>query len=88
MKMIKIKTSVWEYMSDITKSDFMDLLNSGDKVISIPLGKGTTYYGGEEYDDNSVVNLFLDNVQVQSVTEHNMEAKPVTNLNSVWTEQP
>lgn len=87
MKMIKIKTSVGEYMSDITKSDFMDLLNSGEKVISVPLGKGTTYYGWEEFDDNSVVNIFVDNVQIQTVTEHNMEAKPVTNLTSSWTEQ-
>lgn len=88
MKMIKIKTSVGEYMSDITKDEFMALLNSGEKVISVPLGKGTTYYGWEEFDDNSVVNIFIDNVQIQTVTEHNMEAKPVTNLTSEWTEQP
>lgn len=45
MKMIKIKTSVGEYMSDLTKEEFLALLNSGEKVISVPLGKGTTYYG-------------------------------------------
>jgi hypothetical protein len=39
MKMIKIKTSIGEYMSDISKAELLALLNSGEKIVSIPLGK-------------------------------------------------
>lgn len=87
MKMIKIKTSIGEYMADITKAEFLTLLNSGEKIISIPLGKGTTYYGWEEYEDNSVINIFTDNVVIQSITEHDMELKEAINLISKWPEQ-
>lgn len=69
-------------MADITKDEFFALLNSDSDVIAIPLGEGTTYYGGEEYDDNSIVHIFKANVQVLAVTEHNMEKKEEINLST------
>jgi hypothetical protein len=74
-------------MSDISKAELLALLNSGEKIVSIPLGKWTTYYGWEEYSDDSVVNIFTENVVIQSITEHNMEAKQAINLSTEWPEQ-
>lgn len=87
MKKITIKTSVGSYMATITKQEFLDIVNSGEKIITIPLGECTTYLGGEEYNDNAHVTFFLDNIQIQSIEEHDMELKPAINLTSEWTEQ-
>ena len=65
----------------------MSIVNSGDKIVTIPLGECTTFLNGEEYNDNAHVTFFLDNVQIQSIEEHDMELKPVINLSSQWTEQ-
>lgn len=88
MKKITIKTSVGSYMAEISKEEFLNIVNSGDKVVTIPLGNCTTYLGGEEYNDNAQVTFFLDNVQIQSIEEHDMELKEQINLSSEWTEQP
>lgn len=88
MKKITIKTSIGSYIATISKQEFMDIINSGERVVSIPLGDCTTYLNGEEYNDNAVLNLFLDNVQIQCVEEHDMELKESINLSSQWTEQP
>lgn len=88
MKKTTIKTSVGAYMADISKKEFLDIINSGEKIVTIPLGKCTTFLAGEEYDDDAQVTFFLDNVQIQSIEEHDMELKPVINLTSQWTEQP
>lgn len=88
MKKITIKTSVGSYMATITKQEFLDIVNSGEKIVTIPLGDCTTYLGGEEYNDNAHVTFFLDNVDIQSIEEHDMELKPQINLSSEWTEQP
>lgn len=88
MKKITIKTSVGSYMATITKQEFLDIINSGEKIVTIPLGDCTTYLGGEEYNDNAHVTFFLDNVDIQSIEEHDMELKPQINLSSEWTEQP
>lgn len=88
MKKITIKTSVGSYMAEITKQEFLDIINSWEKIVTIPLGKCTTFLAWEEYDDNAQVTFFLDNVQIQSIEEHDMELKPVINLSSQWTEQP
>jgi hypothetical protein len=82
MKKITIKTSIGSYIATISKQDFMDIINSGEKVVSIPLGECTTYLNGEEYNDNATLNLFLDNVQIQCIEEHDMELKEVINLSS------
>mgnify|MGYP003612673012 CR=1 FL=1 len=87
MKKITIKTSVGSYMANITKDEFLKIVNSGEKIVTIPLGECTTYLGGEEYNDNADVTFFLDNVQIQSIEEHDMELKPVINLSSKWPEQ-
>lgn len=87
MKKITIKTSVGAYLANITKDEFMSIVNSGDKIVTIPLGECTTFLNGEEYNDNAHVTFFLDNVQIQSIEEHDMELKPVINLSSQWTEQ-
>ena len=88
MKKITIKTSVGSYMAEITKQEFLDIINSWEKIVTIPLGKCTTFLAWEEYDHNAQVTFFLDNVQIQSIEEHDMELKPVINLSSQWTEQP
>lgn len=88
MQKITIKTSVGSYMAELSKKEFLDIINSGDKVVTIPLGNCTTYLGGEEYNDNAQVTFFLDNVQIQSIEEHDMELKEQFNLSSEWTEQP
>ena len=88
MKKITIKTSVGSYMATISKQEFLDIVNSGEKIVTIPLGDCTTYLGGEEYNDNAHVTFFLDNVDIQSIEEHDMELKPQINLTSEWTEQP
>jgi hypothetical protein len=82
MKKTTIKTSVGAYMADISKKEFLDIINSGEKIVTIPLGKCTTFLAGEEYDDDAQVTFFLDNVQIQSIEEHDMELKPVINLTS------
>jgi len=82
MKKITIKTSIGSYIATISKQEFMDIINSGERVVSIPLGDCTTYLNGEEYNDNAVLNLFLDNVQIQCVEEHDMELKESINLSS------
>lgn len=74
-------------MATITKQEFLDIINSGEKIVTIPLGECTTFLAGEEYNDNAQVTFFLDNVQIQSIEEHDMELKPVINLTSSWTEQ-
>lgn len=88
MKKTTIKTSVGAYMADISKKEFLDIINSWERIVTIPLGKCTTFLAGEEYDDDAQVTFFLDNVQIQSIEEHDMELKPVINLTSQWTEQP
>jgi len=88
MKKITIKTSVGSYMAEISKKEFLDIINSGEKIVTIPLGDCTTFLNGEEYNDNAHVTFFLDNVQMHSIEEHDMELKPVINLTSEWTEQP
>lgn len=88
MKKITIKTSVGSYMAEISKQEFLDIINSGEKVVTIPLWECTTFLAGEEYNDNAQVTFFLDNVQMHSIEEHDMELKPVINLTSQWTEQP
>lgn len=88
MKKITIKTSVGSYMAEISKEEFLNIVNSGSKIVTIPLGNCTTYLGGEEYNDNAQVTFFLDNVQIQSIEEHDMELKEQINLSSEWTEQP
>ena len=88
MKKLTIKTSVGSYMADLTKTEFMDIINSWEKLVTIPLGDCTTYLGGEEYNDNAHVTFFLDNVQIHSLEEHEMELKPTFNLSEEWTEQP
>lgn len=87
MQKITIKTSVGSYMAELSKKEFLEIINSGEKVVTIPLGNCTTYLGGEEYNDNAVVTFFLDNVQIQSIEEHDMELKPQINLSSEWPEQ-
>lgn len=87
MKKITIKTSVGSYMAEISKTEFIDLITSGEKIVTIPLGKCTTYLNGEEYNDDAQVTFFLDNVAIQSVEEHDMELKEQINLISEWTEQ-
>ena len=82
MQKITIKTSVGSYMAELSKKEFLEIINSGEKVVTIPLGNCTTYLGGEEYNDNAVVTFFLDNVQIQSIEEHDMELKPQINLSS------
>ena len=82
MKKTTIKTSVGAYMADISKKEFLDIINSGEKIVTIPLGKCTTFLAGEEYDDDAQVTFFLDYVQIQSIEEHDMELKPVINLTS------
>jgi hypothetical protein len=82
MQKITIKTSVGSYMAEISKKEFLDIVNSGEKIVTIPLGKCTTYLGGEEYNDNAQVTFFLDNVQIQSIEEHDMELKPQINLST------
>jgi hypothetical protein len=82
MKKITIKTSVGSYMATISKQEFLDIVNSGEKIVTIPLGDCTTYLGGEEYNDNAHVTFFLDNVDIQSIEEHDMELKPQINLSS------
>lgn len=88
MKKITIKTSVGSYMAEISKQVFLDIIDSGEKIVTIPLGDCTTFLNGEEYNDNAQVTFFLDNVQMHSIEEHDMELKPVINLTSEWTEQP
>lgn len=88
MKKITIKTSVGSYMAEISKQEFLDIIDSGEKIVTIPLGDCTTFLNGEEYNDNAHVTFFLDNVDIQSIEEHDMELKPVINLTSEWTEQP
>jgi hypothetical protein len=82
MQKITIKTSVGSYMAEISKEKFLEIINSGEKIVTIPLGKCTTYLGGEEYNDNAQVTFFLDNVQIQSIEEHDMELKPQLNLST------
>lgn len=82
MKKITIKTSVGSYMAEISKEEFLNILNSGSKIVTIPLGNCTTYLGGEEYNDNAQVTFFLDNVDIQSIEEHDMELKEQINLSS------
>ena len=82
MKKITIKTSVGSYMAEISKEEFLNIVNSGSKIVTIPLGNCTTYLGGEEYNDNAQVTFFLDNVQIQSIEEHDMELKEQINLSS------
>ena len=82
MKKITIKTSVGSYMAEISKKEFLDIINSGEKIVTIPLGKCTTFLNGEEYNDDAQVTFFLDNVQMHSIEEHDMELKPVINLSS------
>lgn len=82
MKKTTIKTSVGAYMADISKREFLDIINSGERIVTIPIGKCTTFLAGEEYDDDAQVTFFLDNVQIQSIEEHDMELKPVINLTS------
>lgn len=82
MQKITIKTSVGAYIATITKKEFMDIVTSGEKVVTIPLGACTTYLNGEEYNDNAHLTLFLDSVQIQAVEEHDMELKEVINLSS------
>lgn len=88
MKKITIKTSVGSYMAELSKKEFLDIINSWEKVVTIPLGKCTTFLNGEEYNDDAQVTFFLDNVQMHSIEEHDMELKPVINLTSEWTDQP
>ena len=88
MKKITIKTSVGSYMAELSKKEFLDIINSWEKVVTIPLGKCTTFLNGEEYNDDAQVTFFLDNVQMHSIEEHDMELKPVLNLTSEWTDQP
>lgn len=88
MQKITIKTSVGSYMAEISKDEFLKIVNSGEKIVTIPLGKCTTYLNGEEYNDNAQVTFFLDNVQIQSIEEHDMELKEQFNLSAEWTEQP
>lgn len=87
MKKITIKTSVGAYMAEISKDEFLNIINSWEKIVTIPLGNCTTFLNGEEYNDNAQVTFFLDNVQIQSIEEHDMELKPQINLSSEWTEQ-
>jgi hypothetical protein len=87
MKKITIKTSVGSYMATISKQEFLDIVTSWEKIVTIPLGDCTTYLGGEEYNDNAHVTFFLDNVDIQSIEEHDMELKEQINLSSEWTEQ-
>lgn len=82
MKKITIKTSVGSYMAEISKQEFLEIINSGEKIVTIPLGKCTTFLNGEEYNDDAQVTFFLDNVQMHSIEEHDMELKPVINLSS------
>ena len=88
MKKITIKTSVGSYIAELSKKEFLDIINSWEKVVTIPLGKCTTFLNGEEYNDDAQVTFFLDNVQMHSIEEHDMELKPVINLTSEWTDQP
>lgn len=45
MQKITIKTSVGSYMAELSKKEFLEIINSGEKIVTIPLGNCTTYLG-------------------------------------------
>lgn len=75
-------------INDMSYDELHKILNSGEKIVRFPLWNHTTFFGWEEYNDIMMMTLYLDNVKIHSIEEHDMELKPVINLTSEWTEQP
>ena len=75
-------------INNMTYEELDKILNSWEKVVRFPIGTHTTFFGGEEYNDNMVMTLYLDNVKIHSIEEHDMELKEQFNLSAEWTEQP
>ena len=78
-----LKTSVGEYSANIDKEILIELLKakSEGKVVDIPLGKGTSYLEGEEYNDDAIITLFPEST-VFAIVEHNLSEKEKVNLNT------
>lgn len=74
-------------IKDMTYDELHAILNSGEKIVRFPIGTHTSFFGGEEYDNKMMITLYLDNVKIHSIEEHDMELKPAINLTSSWTEQ-
>lgn len=76
-----LKTSVGEYSANIEKTELFSLLEAKaeGKIVNIPLGSGTSYLEGEEYNDNAILTLFPSS-EVFAVVEHNLSEKEKVNL--------
>lgn len=76
-----LKTSVGEFSANIEKTELFGLLEAkaDGKLVSIPLGAGTSYLEGEEYNDNAILTLFPSS-EVFAVVEHNLSEKEKVNL--------